>query len=186
MRDLHTLLQDDELILSRSVVDRVLLMTPASTSPDAALRLEQFYALRDELDPAWALCPTELRHLHRMPVLVAPDPGGEPLSTLLCRPLPLPVALRVAVGIASALAGLHGRGFIHRDIKPASILVEPGSGAAWLSGLGRASRVHGQRQSPEPPHVIAGTLAYMAPEQTGRMNRSIDSRSDLYAFGVLL
>src|SRR5207245_1441028 len=43
-----------------------------------------------------------------------------------------------------------------------------------------------QRQSPEPPEIIAGTLAYMAPEQTGRMNRSIDSRSDLYALGVIL
>ena len=56
----------------------------------------------------------------------------------------------------------------------------------WLTGFGIASRLPRERQSPEPPEFIAGTLAYMAPEQTGRMNRSIDSRSDLYALGVTL
>ena len=54
----------------------------------------------------------------------------------------------------------------------------------WLTGFGIASRLPREQQAPEPPEVIAGTLAYMAPEQTGRMNRSIDSRSDLYALGV--
>src|SRR6202022_1002090 len=58
------------------------------------------------------------------------------------------------------------------------------SGCAWLTGFGIASRLPRERQAPETPEVIAGTLAYMAPEQTGRMNRSIDSRSDLYALGV--
>ncbi len=56
----------------------------------------------------------------------------------------------------------------------------------WLTGFGIASCLHRERQVAEPPEVIAGTLAYMAPEQTGRMNRSIDSRSDLYALGVTL
>ena len=53
-------------------------------------------------------------------------------------------------------------------------------------GFGIASRLPRERQPPEPPEFIAGTLAYMAPEQTGRMNRSIDSRSDLYSLGVTL
>ena len=57
-------------------------------------------------------------------------------------------------------------------------------GEVWFTGFGIASRLPRERQSPEPPEVIAGTLAYMAPEQTGRMNRSIDSRSDLYSLGV--
>ena len=55
-----------------------------------------------------------------------------------------------------------------------------------LTGFGVASRLSRERQAPEPPEVIAGTLAYMAPEQTGRMNRSVDARSDLYAIGVTL
>jgi serine/threonine protein kinase len=62
--------------------------------------------------------------------------------------------------------------------------VNSASGAVWLTGFGIASRLPRERQSAEPPGMIAGTLAYMAPEQTGRMNRSIDSRSDLYSLGV--
>ena len=61
-----------------------------------------------------------------------------------------------------------------------------GDGNAWLTGFGIASRVPNERQSPIPVEIIAGTLAYMAPEQTGRMNRSIDTRSDLYSLGVTL
>src|SRR6202000_755781 len=60
------------------------------------------------------------------------------------------------------------------------------TGDVWLMGFGIASRLPRERQSPEPPEFIAGTLPYMAPEQTGRMNRSTDSRSDLYSYGVTL
>ena len=60
------------------------------------------------------------------------------------------------------------------------------TGQVWLTGFGITSRLPRERQSPEPPELVAGTLAYMAPEQTGRMNRSINSRSDLYSLGVTL
>jgi serine/threonine protein kinase len=94
--------------------------------------------------------------------------------------------LRLAVALSAALRHLHERGLVHKDIKPTNILVNVVSGQAWLTGFGIASRLARERQSPEPPELIAGTLAYMAPEQTGRMNRSIDSRSDLYSLGVTL
>ena len=81
---------------------------------------------------------------------------------------------------------MHERGLVHKDIKPTNILANSATGQVWLTGFGIASRVPRERQSPEPPEFIAGTLAYMAPEQTGRMNRSIDFRSDLYSFGVTL
>jgi PAS domain S-box-containing protein len=92
--------------------------------------------------------------------------------------------LRFAVGFAAALGKLHQQGLIHKDIKPANLLADSVSGAVWLTGFGIASRLPRERQSAEPPEMIAGTLAYMAPEQTGRMNRSIDSRSDLYSLGM--
>ena len=89
--------------------------------------------------------------------------------------------LRVAVGLAMAIGGLHRRRLIHKDVKPANVLIVPATGKVWLTGFGIASRLPRERQAPEPPETIAGTLAYMAPEQTGRMNRSIDARSDLRA-----
>jgi serine/threonine protein kinase len=119
-------------------------------------------------------------------MLLLQDPGGEPLDRLLGQPMELTRFLRLAVGLAAALGKLHHQGLIHKDIKPANILVDFARGAVWLTGFGIASRLPRERQSVEPPATVAGTLAYMAPEQTGRMNRSIDSRSDLYSLGVML
>jgi serine/threonine protein kinase len=78
---------------------------------------------------------------------------------------------------------------VHKDLKPENIVLGGGHGGtivAKLTGFGGASRVSREQQAPFPPEVIPGTLAYMAPEQTGRMNRSVDSRSDLYSLGVIL
>src|SRR5229473_37685 len=94
--------------------------------------------------------------------------------------------LFVAMPLTAAVGQVHARGLIHKDLKPANILVDTASGGVWLTGFGIASRLPREHQLPAPPEVIAGTLAYMAPEQTGRMNRSVDSRSDLYALGVTL
>src|SRR6266853_1493921 len=93
--------------------------------------------------------------------------------------------LPLAVAIAAAVKGVHQSGLIHKDIKPDNILVSE-TGEVQLTGFDIASRLPRERQLPTPPEFIAGTLAYMAPEQTGRMNRLIDARSDLYALGVTL
>jgi predicted ATPase len=116
--------------------------------------------------------------------LVLEDSGGELLDRLLGSPLEVSDFLGIAIPITGALRRVHERDLIHKDIKPANILVDAASRRVWLTGFGIASRLPRERQSPAPPEVIAGTLAYMAPEQTGRMNRSVDSRSDLYALGV--
>jgi serine/threonine protein kinase len=155
-------------------------------APEILKRLEYEYALREELDLAWDARPIEIgRHWDRT-VLVLEDPGGVPLDQLLGEPLDLSFSLRLAVGLSSVIDRLHQRGIIHKDIKPANVLVNSVSGRCWLKGFGIASRLPRERQSAEPPELVSGTLAYMAPEQTGRMNRSADSRSDLYALGVSL
>ncbi|MBV8191703.1 MAG: serine/threonine protein kinase, partial [Alphaproteobacteria bacterium] len=153
-------------------------------SPAHLDRLAHEYGLKDELGDEWAVRPLELRRERGRSVLVLDDPGGEPLNLLLGRPMELGRFLRLAIGIAAALGKLHERGLIHKDLKPDHILVNCSTGRVRLTGFGIASRLPRERQSPAPPEVIAGTLAYMAPEQTGRMNRSIDSRCDLYALGV--
>jgi len=148
--------------------------------------LEHEHSLRAELDAAWAVPPVELTQYEGRTVLVLEDPGGKPLDQLVGTPMEIGQFLRVAIGLSAAVRHLHGRGLIHKDLKPASIMIEPSTGQVRLMGFGIASRLPRERQSAESPEFIAGTLAYMAPEQTGRMNRSIDSRSDLYALGVTL
>ena len=166
----------------------VLLLAAASTSPalETLRRLESEYSLKDELDSAWAVRPVALSQHLGHPTLVLEDPGGDTLDRFLPGPMEITRFLRFALGTATALSGLHEKGLIHKDVKPANVLVNPTTGQAWLMGSGIASRLPRERQAPEPPEFVAGTLPYMAPEQTGRMNRSIDSRSDLYAFGVTL
>jgi PAS domain S-box-containing protein len=187
----ETLRKDEEFAFCRGRRDEgelptVLSLTPVSEHPDPAIleRLEHEYSLREELESDWAARPLTLARHEGRPMLILKDPGGEPLDQLLGQPMELSRFLRFAVGLAAALGELHQKGLIHKDIKPANILADSGSGAVWLTGFGIASRLPRERQSAEPPEMIAGTLAYMAPEQTGRMNRSIDSRSDLYSLGV--
>ena len=159
---------------------------PAAEHPSIASleRLAHEYELRDELDGAWAVRPLDLVPEATRTILVLEDPRGELLARLLGTPMEIGRFLSLAAGIAGALGNVHQRGLVHKDVKTANVLVNCPDGQVRLTGLGIASRLPRERQPPEPPEVIAGTLAYMAPEQTGRMNRSIDSRSDLYALGV--
>src|SRR4030088_1455279 len=187
---LETLWEDGDFVLSRTTLadetTSVLVLATASEQPAPGIiaRLEHEYSLRDELDSDWAARPLTLVHREGRPMLILEDAGGARVARLLGQPMELRRFLRIAVGLATALGELHQQGLIHKDIKPANILVDSASGAVWLTGFGIASRLPRERQSAEPPEMIAGTLAYMAPEQTGRMNRSIDSRSDLYSLGV--
>ncbi len=187
----ETLREDEEFAFRRGrsddgTIPTILLVAPVSEHPVPGIleRFEHEYSLRDELDSDWAARPLVLVREGR-PALILEDPGGEPLDRLLGKPMELSQFLRFAVGLATALSKLHQRGLIHKDIKPANILVNSATGAIRLTGFGIASRLP-YRQAPAPPEIIAGTLAYMAPEQTGRMNRSISARSDLYSCGVTL
>src|SRR5262249_42295571 len=166
----------------------VLLVAPAAGHPSRTKfdRLTHEYELKDELDEAWAARPLALMRDAGRTVLVLDDPGCEPLGRLLGGPMGIGRFLRLAIAVTSVLGKLHQRGLVHKDIKPANILLNEATGEVRLTGFGIASRLPREHQSPEAPEFIAGTLAYMAPEQTGRMNRSIDSRTDLYALGVTL
>jgi len=154
---------------------------PTAASLD---RLAHEYGLKDQLDSAWAVRPLELVRQGDRTVVVFEDPGGEPLERLLGAPFETDRFVRLATSIAATLGEVHLRGLVHKDLKPAHILVDESTGSVRLMGFGLATLLPRERQSPAPPETIAGTLAYMAPEQTGRMNRSIDSRSDLYSLGV--
>jgi serine/threonine protein kinase len=192
--ELEALRKDDEFVLQRYAHSKqpgspsVLVLAPVSTLPteETLRKLEHQYSLKDQLDSAWAVRPIALSNQPGQITLVLEDPGGETLDRFLPGPMEMTRFLRFAVGIANALRGLQEKGLVHKDVKPPNFLVNPATSQARLMGLGIASCLPRERQAPAPPEFIAGTLSYMAPEQTGRMNRSVDSRSDLYALGVTL
>ena len=163
----------------------VLLKFPASARPTPLLlsRLEREYELARTLDSSRIARPLALERQAGNVVLVLEQGPTKTLASLLGSPMDIRSFLQIAIGINAALTELHRHGLVHKDLKPDNVLLDA-AGHVWLTGLGIASRLPRERQALEPPEVIAGTLAYMAPEQTGRMNRSIDSRSDLYALGV--
>jgi PAS domain S-box-containing protein len=193
--DFTVLCEDGERVLCRGSRDdgdgsqtAVLAVLSALEHPTPGFvdRLAHEYGLRDELDGRLAARPLALVREHGRTTLLLEDPGGEPLNQLLIGPMEIGRFLHVAANLTAAIRRLHERGFIHKDIKPSNVFVDFATGQVCLTGFGIASRLPRERQLPEPPELLAGTLAYMAPEQTGRMNRSIDSRSDLYSLGVTL
>jgi predicted ATPase/transcriptional regulator with GAF, ATPase, and Fis domain len=118
--------------------------------------------------------------------LVLEDVGGTTLKELIARgQLDLRGFFDYALQLASTLAEIHRRGIIHKDVTPANVIVDPAAGRARLADFGIASRLSAERQRHlQHPHLLEGTIAYMSPEQTGRMNRDLDYRSDLYSLGV--
>jgi serine/threonine protein kinase len=192
----QTLREDAEFVVYRArwqnsinaAPTPILVVAPIQehTSPRSLRQMEHEYSLRNELDSSWAVRPLALAGLQGRPVLLLEDPGGEPLERLIGAPMELRQFLQLAIELSGSLGQLHRQGLIHKDIKPANALVDASTGRVRLMGFGVASQLPRERQAPEPPEILAGALPYMAPEQTGRMNRSIDSRSDLYSLGITL
>jgi serine/threonine protein kinase len=188
----ETLRQDGEFVISRAKrregLPPWLLVSPAleRPGPEALAQLEQAYALRDQLDPSWATQPLQLVQYKRKPTLILSDPGGIFLDGLLGRPMEPMSFLRIALGMTTAIGHFHARELIHRDLRPANVMVNPTTGDAWLTGFGVAVRFPSSGPISESFQVVVGTLPYMSPEQTLRINRSVDSRSDLYSLGVTL
>jgi predicted ATPase/signal transduction histidine kinase len=170
----------------------VLALTVAAQGSSTASveRLAHQWALAPHLHAPWAARPLEFQHHEGRPLLIFEDAGGDPLDSVLARsqsgrPLDLNGFLQLAINLANALEQVHRQGLIHRDLKPANVLVDQAY-QVRLIGFGIASRKRSERQLPGPPELIVGSLPYMSPEQTGRMNRSLDTRSDLYSLGVTL
>ncbi|MGB3267068.1 MAG: serine/threonine-protein kinase, partial [Microcoleus sp.] len=117
--------------------------------------------------------------------LTLEDFGGMALSSfLISSKLDLKQFLEIAVALAKSLSKIHQNQIIHKDIKPQNIIINPETYRVKITDFSISSRLVRENATPSYPNLLEGTLAYISPEQTGRMNRAIDYRSDFYSLGV--
>jgi predicted ATPase/signal transduction histidine kinase/tRNA A-37 threonylcarbamoyl transferase component Bud32 len=164
----------------------VIIKTPVgpAVSPREDERYRREYSLLQRLQGVRGVTrPHGCERINDRPVLVLEEVQGVPLSEAVGRPFEVERFLELAVSLASTLGEIHLRGVIHKDIKPSNIIVPP-SGEPHIIDFGAATLQRTEHVDAAPSHLIEGTLAYMSPEQTGRMNRAVDYRTDFYSLGV--
>ena len=154
--------------------------------PEDLARFQKEHDFTSRLDLEWIRRVLARENDGHKPVLVYEDIGGQDLKQWLRDDHPtMGEVLDVAVRAAGMLGDLHEAGLIHKDVKPSNILYNAATGRLTIIDFGSATML-----SLEDPQAdgatFSGTLAYMSPEQTGRMNRGLDWRTDLYSFGVTL
>ncbi|MEG4010022.1 AAA family ATPase [Microcoleus sp. Pol11C1] len=154
-------------------------------TPAELYRYEQEYEITRRLNLEETIKAYELRKYENTQVMLLEDFGGESLKILLDgRPLALPEFLHLAIQITDALGKVHQKKVIHKDINPSNIVLNPQTGQLKIIDFGLSTILSQENPTLKTPHLLEGTLAYISPEQTGRMNRVIDYRTDFYSLGV--
>ncbi len=168
---------------------RVVLKLPASDYPteDDLRRLRLEHDLLAAVDHPGVVRPLALRTMGASLALVLEHVPGITLAEHIDgKPLPVAEALRIARGLAEALEAIHAKGIVHRDVSTANAIVQPKTGMVRLIDFDNAAIVARRVAATRDPGGLRGTLAYIAPEATGRLNRLVDYRADLYSLGAVL
>ncbi|MEG5139437.1 MULTISPECIES: trifunctional serine/threonine-protein kinase/ATP-binding protein/sensor histidine kinase [unclassified Microcoleus] len=154
---------------------------------EAITRLKHEYQIRQNLDSQQIVKALSLETFDHRLGMVLEDFGGESLAKLLERQtLSLQANLNIAISIVKALQYLHFQHIIHKDIKPSNIIINSQTKEVKLTDFGIATKLNKENPQFNNPNSVEGTLAYMSPEQTGRMNRTLDYRTDFYSLGITL
>ncbi len=170
----------------RPIICKVLKWESITPKEKAALRNEYEILKSLERKP-YIIQVYELIEREDTYALVLEDFGGKSIRALLEeRKFTLPEILKIGIASASALGEIHASGVIHKDINPANLVLNPQTSEMKVIDFGISERISLKSLSLHSPDRLEGTLAYISPEQTGRMNRTIDHRSDLYSLGATL
>ena len=170
---------------NESVILKVLNENPSS--PVDVARYQHEFKIIHSLDLECVAKAYAIEMYEDIPFIVFEDFGGDSLNHLMItKRFSLEECLTIAVEIANAIAKIHAAGIIHKDINPSNIVINPASEQLKIIDFGMATALSVQNPLMKHPNVLEGTLAYMSPEQTGRINRSVDYRTDFYSLGVTL
>lgn len=158
-------------------------------SPRQIAYYRQEYKIARQLEHEGVVRVFALKEIQRRPILVFEDFGGIPLhrwyATVLAEnPDPLAFFFPVALRIVEILSHIHQANVIHKDVNPSNILIDPQTQAVKLIDFGISTALSRENTTLVSPGVLEGTLAYISPEQTGRMNRTLDYRTDFYSLGA--
>ena len=170
----------------QSVVIKVL--TTPSPAINELVRLRNQYIIAHKLDSSSIVKLLALVPWQHSYALVMEDVGAIALRDYLQTRdrLTIEEVLAIALQLVDSLHHLSQHRILHKDINPANILIHPDTHQIWLTDFSLASLLPKETQELQSPNALEGTLAYIAPEQTGRMNRGIDYRADFYSLGVTL
>ncbi len=159
-------------------------------TPQELTRYKQEYEITRNLNLDGIVKAYNLEPYQRSLVIILEDFGASSLKQWIddrveaTYALPLPQFLKIAIQISDVLGKIHAANVIHKDINPSNIVYNPGTGQVKIIDFGISTQLTRENPTLKNPNVLEGTLAYMSPEQTGRMNRSLDYRTDFYSLGV--
>ncbi|MBD1935989.1 ATP-binding sensor histidine kinase [Microcoleus sp. FACHB-68] len=152
---------------------------------EALTRLRHEYKILEPLNIEGIVKPYSLENYQNGLALILEDFSGASLKNLLAlQKIPSKDFLKIAIQLASILSDLHKNHIIHKDIKPHNIIINKQLDQVKIIDFSIATHLSAESPQLSNPSFLEGTLAYMSPEQTGRMNRSIDYRTDFYSLGV--
>ncbi|OKH42874.1 serine/threonine protein kinase [Calothrix sp. HK-06] len=159
-------------------------------SPQELTRYRQEYVITRSLNLEGVVKAYSQHDYQRTLAIILEDFSGESLKHWIQRrpqcfcPMPLLSFLRLAIDLTEILAQIHAANVIHKDINPGNIVYNPDTGVVKIIDFGIATRFNRTNPTFKSLHILEGTPAYISPEQTGRMNRLLDYRSDFYSLGV--
>ena len=163
------------------------LLKPKTSAPTAAeiATIKQEYETLRKIAPDSVIKTYDVVNYENSIAIIFEDFGGKSLKNIIRRKrLDLHAFLKIAIKISGILGELHRLNVIHYDIKPANILINENNEVIKLTDFGISRILTREHNEIYDPVFIEGTLVYISPEQTGRMNRSVDYRSDLYSLGI--